>query len=488
MRYLLLTLCCLLLAACQPFAPDPRLGRPLPVPDDFGPSETQQAEMAPAVALGVWWQGFDNPELDALVREALSNNFSVQTAWARLRQARAAAAKTGANLWPTLDVAGSTTGNRSYSQTSTDADFVYSDSERWKLGLAAGYELDLWGKLSAERSEAATNALAARQDLESAAMTVAAEVAENWVNLLATRAAIRILEKQIEINENQLDLHKLRFANGLATALDVSQQREVLARTRADMPLLLAEERVLQNAIAYLLGQAGGQSLQIETQEMPEPPPLPEAGLPAQLLSQRPDIQAARLRLESADWGEAVARADRLPSINLSAEAAYSSVTLGILFDNWVQQLAASLFMPVIDGGRRAAEVERRRGVVDQRLAEYTDAVATAVREVEDALVREDRQREYIHLLEQELEAAKLARTQARLRYLQGQNDYLPLLTEILNVQKLQLTLVRERAERITYRISLHRALGGSWTRELSPQGPGPAVLYDISFGADHES
>jgi len=486
MRFATLVLLLCLLAACQPFAPDPRLGRPLPLPDGYDVSDHQAAQEPLDKAIGLWWRAFGSPELDALVQEALADSFSLRTARARLAQALATADKTGATLWPTMDINGSATGNRSYSQTTTDADFVYSDSERWKLGLAAGYELDLWGKLTAERQAAAKDALAARQDLEAAAMTLAAEVAENWVNLLATREAVGILEKQIEINEQQLRLHKLRFANGLASALDVSQQREVLARTRADMPLLLADEQLYANAVAYLMGRADAHGIEASGDGLPELPPLPETGLPARLLASRPDVRAARLRLEAADWDVAVARADRLPALNISAEAAYSSVTIGILFDNWVQQLAASLFLPVIDGGRRAAEVDRQRAVVEQRLAEYADTVATAVREVQDALVREDRQREYIRLLEQELEAADQARAQARLRYLQGQSDYLPLLTEVLNVQKLQLTLVRERAKRIVYRISLHRALGGGWTAELGPDGLPAATKYELTFGANH--
>lgn len=486
MRLLPLILILSLLAGCQPFAPDPRLGRPLPLPDAYSVTETQATEETLASASGYWWTSFGNQELDALVIEALNKNFSVRAAWARLRQAVASAGKVDSNLWPTLDVEGSVAGNRSYSQTSTDADFVYKDSESWQLGLAAGYELDLWGKLTAERAAADKEALAARQDLESAAMTVAAEIATNWAELLAVRAAIQLLNEQIEINEQTLTLQKLRFANGMATALDVSQQAEVLASTKSEMPLLLAEERVYLNTIAYLVGRSSSQGLEITGTELPELPPLPETGLPAALLASRPDVQAARLRLESSDWDVAAARADRLPSLNLSAEAAYSSVTLGILFDNWVQQLAAGLLAPVIDGGERAAEVERQRGVVQELLTDYADTVASAVREVEDALVQEDRQREYIKLLEEELEAAKQARVQARLRYLQGQDDYLPLLTEILNVQQLQLTLVQQRVKRITYRVTLHRALGGHWTKDLGPQGLKQASL-DIRFGVNHE-
>ncbi len=459
------------LAACQPFAPDPRKGTPLPLPGAYS-IDTEQEEVLP----DAWWKTFGSEELDHLVSGALTHNFSVRKAWARMRQAQAAVSIAGASLYPQVNAQGSTTGNRSYSQTSTDADYVYADSEAWKLGVAASYELDLWGRIAAERSAAVKDAFASRQDLESAAMTVAAEVATAWVNILATRAERRIMEEQVSLNEKQLDLQKLRFANGLASALDVSQQQEVVAGSKAELPLLDSTEQVYMNSLAYLVGRSSASGLEIADHALPEPIPLPRTGIPSQLLTKRPDVRAELLRLESSDWDVAAARADRLPSFSLSAEAAYSSVTVGILFDNWIQKLAASFVAPLIDGGTRRAEVERQRAIVEEQLVAYQDTLAGAVQEVENALVQEKQQRAYIMSLEEELEAARQARMQARLRYLQGQSDYLTLITEILSVQKIERSLVVQRAKLLNYRITLHRALGGNWTQDLQESASNDAL------------
>jgi outer membrane protein, multidrug efflux system len=153
---------------------------------------------------------------------------------------------------------------------------------------------------------------AAREDVDAAAVTVAAEVVNAWTDVVSLRRQQAILSEQIDLNERLLRLQRLRFENGLATALDVSQQMENLASVRADMPLLQARESVAAGRLSLLLGRAG--TLEIGQQDLPEPIALPETGIPAGLLASRPDVRAAGLRLSAADWRIAAARANRLPS------------------------------------------------------------------------------------------------------------------------------------------------------------------------------
>jgi outer membrane protein TolC len=264
-----------------------------------------------------------------------------------------------------------------------------------------------------------------------------------------------------------LKLQELRFLNGQADTLAVSQQREALAQARAVLPTLQQAEEQQRNALAVLLGRAGAGSLSISQATLPKLIPLPKAGLPADLLATRPDVRAAGLRLKAVDWQVSAARADRLPSLTLSAEAAVSSSSLDLLFSNWVATLAAAVTGPLFDGERREAEVDRARAEADQILTAYARTVAQAVQEVEDSLISEKRQGEYLLLLTEQLEASRLTVKTARIQYMNGQDNYLSYLTAWTSAQSLERQLVEEQATQIKNRITLYRTLGGDWTQTL---------------------
>ena len=192
---------------------------------------------------------------------------------------------------------------------------------------------------------------AAREDLEAAAMSVAASVTKTWVSILALHHEISILKDQIEANRKLLDLQELRYSNGKSSALDVSQQRETLASSRAELPLKELSIQTLKNSLAVLLGKASGQQIKVEQTRLPVLIPLPQSGLPADLLASRPDVRAAGLRVGSADWDVSTARANRLPKLNLSAGSALNAASSSLFFENWLLSLAASLTGPLFDGG-----------------------------------------------------------------------------------------------------------------------------------------
>lgn len=450
----------MIFAGCTLFQPQTRPSTPLGLPEKY--SLYSADEPGP----GQWWRSFGSAELNRLVDEALSGNFDIQTAWSRLKQADATARQAGAALKPTMDYNGGA--EKSWLQAkSAGTETQHSDTQTWSAGLGASYEVDLWGRLDALRRSEALGLQAAREDLEAAAVTVSAEVVTTWIDILAARRQIAILQDQIQINQSLLKLQQLRFVNGKASALDVSQQSEVLAAAKAKLPMLQLTEQQQLNALAVLLGRSGAQSLSIVQQYLPGLIPIPGAGLPADLLAARPDVRAAGLRLRMADWKVCAARADRLPSITLSADAAFSSDAFHLLFSNWVSTLAAGITGPLFDAGYRSAEVDRTRAVAEEYLADYARTVAVAVREVEDSLATEKRQSEYIVLLEDQLKASRLSLKDARIQYMNGQNNYLDYLTAWTSVQDLERQLVEEQATLIKNRVDLYRTIGGDWTREL---------------------
>jgi multidrug efflux system outer membrane protein len=464
-RWTLMILAALFLEGCSTFSPKVRDDAPIDMPKQY--TLFSESEGGP----DLWWQAFNSKELNELVGDSLSNNFDIQTAWARLKQAQAVAQKTNANKMPTLDYDGGAQYRRIESRLSSDDDVTTTDDQAWRLGMAASYEMDLWGKLHSRRQAEAYRLEAARHDHDAAVVTVSAKVTTTWVDILATRQNISILLKQINNNEKLLKLQRLRFMNGRAKALGVSQQRGALAAARAELPLLQLRERQLINSLVFLMGKATASDLNLRQKTLPEVIPMPATGLPVDLLAARPDVRAAGLRLQAADWEVVTARADRLPAFALSAQGIFSSGSLDLLFDNWVANLAAGIAGPLFDGGRRTAEVERVRAVAEERLASYAGTVANAVREVEDSLVAEDRQRVYLQRLTEQLQAVRLTLKAAGVQYQNGQGDYLSYLIAWTGLQRLERQVVTEKATLIKNRVALYRTLGGDWMRHAGPKG-----------------
>ena len=456
----MLTIILLLVASCAPFKPQERQSPEGELPRAFS---LYTAESEPEVR---WWEEFNDIDLDVLVKEALSDNLTLKEIWSRLVQARALAVQAGAALYP--DLTG--TAGADYARQRTDTGSAKTTStEDYSLGVASSYELDLWGRIRAERESALLEVTAAREDLNTAAMTLAAEVANRWVNIISQRMQKRLLERQLRTNLTLLELIELRFRMSMVSALDVYQQKQVVENVKAEIPLVEAEEQLLLHELALLLGKPTGTSLKISREEFPEPTEIPATGLPVDLLSSRPDLRRAGMRLQAADWQVAAARANRLPAIRLTATAQYGKSDMDVLFDNWLLSLAGNLTAPIFDGGRRAAEVDRRQALADENLSAYRQAVLTAIKEVEDALVSEVKQREHIKALENVLVTARKALEEAGIRYRNGLTDYLPVLTQLLAVQNLERNLIRQQASLLNARISLYRSLGGTWTDSLTP-------------------
>ena len=459
LRHLLnLFVCLALLTACSPFRPADRAGIVEELPETFALYDQEQRSASP------WWHTLNSPELDRLIDEALAESFSLKQAWARLQQAQARAAIAGADRYPDLEASGSA---ESVRRDASDLTSGPVGDQNVALGLASSYEVDLWGRVRSQQQAALLDASASEADLHTAAVTLAAEVADRWVQILSQQQQKQLLEKQLANNITFLDLIQLRFRNAMVSALDVYQQKQVVANVRARIPLVEARIQLLKHELALLLGRPPRSDMQLGQAELPDIGRLPAVGLPADLLAERPDIRAAGMRLQAADWQLAEARANRLPALRLSAGAQYGPDELDLLFDTWLLRLAANLTAPIFDGGRRTAEVQRNQAVVDENLWTYHQVVLTAVKEVEDALESEARQHEHLAGLHAVREAARRGLQEAISRYRAGLSDYLPVLTQLLAVQDLERDLIGQQEQLIRYRIGLCRALGGPWPAEL---------------------
>jgi len=412
----------------------------------------------------LWWEDFGSAELNRLVTEAFEGSFNLRQAEARLRQARAAAVIAGGNLYPEVNLEAA--GGATRARTGDSENAVTATTENYSLGLAASYEIDLWGRVRSTANEADTLVLATSADLDTVRITLAAEVTDRWISIVELKSQLELVRRQLESNRTYLELLLLRQRKGLATALAVFQQQQVVEGTESLIPLLESQLATERYELAVLLGRPPRTDIGLITERIPDLSPLPEIGLPAQLLENRPDIRSAYFRLESSDWGVSAARANRLPALSLTASAGYRSVEFDDLFDNWFAGFAGALLAPLIDGGRRSAEADLALAVSEERLAYYRETVLNAIREVEDALIRENKQSDYIGSLANQLTAAKNALSEALLRYRKGDIEYLDVLASITSVQSLERDLLSAESDLLLYRVSLYRALGSRWNEE----------------------
>ncbi len=450
-----------LLSSCAIFAPDERMELNKPVPEEFS-LYTQSSDTT-----NRWWESFQSEDLDTLVDEALTNSPTLQQAWARLAQAEALASKAGAARYPTLNYSGNAGSSK---QKTTGGQSPGTDSfNNFGLGLTAGYEVDLWGRIKSQTEAASLDRAASREQLNTAALTLAAQTTLGWVGIVAQRLQTELIRRQLESNKTSLELIELRFRKSRATALDVYQQRQAVAGTESRIPLAELREKLLFNSLAALLGRTDFKTLKIPEATLPILSALPSIGIPADMLANRPDVRQAGLNLQSADWMVSAARADRLPTLRLTAGASYGGNNIEVedLFDNWLANLAASVTGPIFEGGRRKAEVARTRAVVNERLAIYRATVINAMKEVEDALASEQKQREYILALDRNLELNRNSHKEAINRYRKGLIEYLPVLVELVSLQNLERDRVVAQYTLLQYRINLYRALGGGWVDEL---------------------
>ena len=442
---------------CTPFHPEDRSDLADDLPNEFSIYNSTPETHQP------WWEDINDPILSVHINEALSNNFTIHAAWARLAQAKALAKKTGAKLLPSLTGLGEAEISRRDQGLQGDP----ANVRNYGFGLTASYELDLWGALSSEQEAALYSLKASQEDLNAAAITVSAEIASNWIKLVATRLERKLVIDQIYTNNKYLELIQLRFRQSMASALEIYQQRQVLEETMAILPILEQEEKLLSHNLDILSGKAPGHKIIILSETLPNLPPIPSVGLPSDLLVNRPDIRAAGMRLKAADWQLAVAKANRLPIINLSAAAMFDSDSFNLFFDRWILNLASHLTAPIFDGGALAAEVERTDAVTSELLSIYRQTVIIAVKEVEDALIQESAQLTYINKLKLVFETAKKALKEAEIRYRYGLNDYLNVLNQLYKVQDLERDLLTCQANVILARINLYRALGGRGIKEI---------------------
>jgi len=447
-------------ASLQQPAPPPQ---PDPIPVAW--TATATTGSANATDLAGWWVRFGDPALAPLIEQALSVGTDVEAARARLRQARAQRSLAEAGLAPLADGSGSAQGGW------TDNG---NRSEQYRVGLDASWEADLWGAGAAGVQAARAGEQASALSLAQTRVAVAAEVALSLLQLRGTQAREAIARRNLDSQQQTLQITRWRQEAGLVTQLDVEQARTAVEQTRAALPVLHASATQTMNALAVLTGRAPGalhaDLAAHDDAALPAAPADLVLAIPAEVLRQRPDVQAAERQWAAASARVEQADAARLPSLQIGGSIGLNALSLGALGSGaGVASLLASVNLPVFDAGRLQAQVRQQEAARDEAAAAYRSTVLAALQEVEDALVSITTAREQLAAQQAAATAARSAATLADLRYRSGLVDFQNVLQTQRTLLQADDGLAATTTALATDHVRLYKALGGGWSPTPDP-------------------
>ncbi|MFU2487960.1 efflux transporter outer membrane subunit [Thauera sp. WH-1] len=423
-------------------------------------AETGGAATPAAPIHDAWWQDFGSAPLDALVAEALVAAPDLRIQAERVVQAELALRQAGASLFPTLDLsAGSGARNVDNNETTTTS-----------LSIGASYELDLWGRLAAGVDASRAGLAATRFDHDAARLSISASVATTWFQTLALQERVDIARQNLAIAERVLRVVQVRYDNGAASALELSQQRTTVLNQRQAIEPLEVQLRQTRSALAILIGRNPQAGFPTEERLAALQVPGVDAGLPSELLLRRPDLAASEARLAAAAANIAAARAALLPGISLSAGAGVGSVALLSLADTTrTLSISANVLQSIFDGGRLRADVDIQRSRQRELLETHRRAILVALKEVEDALADGARDANQEAAQREILAEAQRSLRLAELRYREGADSLLTVLVAQRTLFSAQDQLAALRLARLTDAVALYKALGGGWAAETPP-------------------
>jgi multidrug efflux system outer membrane protein len=440
--------------------PDPAAVRREAMPNLSAPDKwTGQGAASGAVTAG-WLAGFNDSQLDAIVREALAYNPDLLAAAARVEQAAGYARLAGATLYPQVNIMA-----RGGGKTSSDGSGLQG------VGIFLSWELDLWGRVRSSREGARFQYESTVLDAEYARQSIAATAAKSW--FLATEARLQktLAEEMGRSSERLVTLALDRQRVGRGDEYDVALSRAGLQTYRdAAEQLELARQQALRS-LELLAGRYPAAALEAPAKLAAKPAPVP-AGLPAELLERRPDVVAAERRVAAAFYRVEESKAARLPRISLSLSGTTVSSDLIVLQNhaNPIWGLGLGLMAPIFSGGALESQVEIRTAEQKIAIAEYGRVGARAFGEVENALSSEFTLEARAGVLRVAVAENERALELANVRYRVGSGDLRAVQQQQLALYAARTTLLRVQSEQLVQRINLYLALGGGWSSESGAQ------------------
>lgn len=471
----------------------PEIKPPAALPPDAGmptTNRTETGELKPAEGdadtrkpitremLVKWWEAFNDPVLTGLVESAVTNNLTLLMAQERLTQARWQLLGAASGFFPRLSVGGSA-GTAEYGKTTTTGAGRHIHADHFQGGFDATWEIDIFGGVRRQTQAAEAQIGAAVYGVESAWVSLTAEIGAQYVNLRTVQQRLKVARANLKLQQETYDLLAKRFKSGIGDKLAVSQSKYILEQTRAQIPSLLADEEALVNALEILAGAMPGA---LHETLLPVPDrdwklePRKLAEIPYDTLRARPDVMAAEQSLVAQVAQVGVAKSMYWPKLYINGTLGLESASFSDFFkrSSLLASIGPSVSWPLFQGGNIYANVKAAESKVNEAVLAYELAVRTAYAETRNAYAAYTRQYHRNQSLEAAVKAAKDATSIAQDLYSNGLADF----NNVLDAQRSQLSLeealVVSRGQITVNLISLYKALGGGLAMPQGGHAPSP--------------
>ncbi|PRY04544.1 multidrug efflux system outer membrane protein [Paraburkholderia sp. BL25I1N1] len=421
-----------------------------------------------------WRDFFVDPRMQRLIEIALKNNRDLRVSVLTMQASQAQFRIVRAGLLPTLDAAASQTKSRTPKDLSL---FNQTISNSYSVGLNASWEIDFFGRIQSLKDQALAQYLATAQARKAAEISLVSQVANQYLTVLELDDLLKVTQGTLNTAQESYRITRLQFDNGTGSELDLRQAQTVVEQASANLQSQARLRAQAENALVVLLGEPlpvdlpagltlGNQNLLTD---------IP-AGLPADLLARRPDIMEAEENLLAANANIGAARAAFFPKVSLTGSFGTLSPTLGGLFKpgSAAWSFAPSITVPIFEGGQNKANLDLANIQKNVQIATYEKAIQTAFREVADGLAARGTYDQQIQALERNAYADQRRLALSDLRYMNGVDSYLSVLTAQTDLYSSQQSLIAARMQRLQNLVTLYQALGGGWIEHNGDQ-PRPA-------------
>jgi len=448
-------------SSCHPVGPDYKR------PDTNSPEvfRGQAAPQAQSIADTDWWDIYKDPALQDLIREGMANNFDTRIAVARVEQARELAAQARSLYYPTVNYQAALAGGRNdFTGTPVLNNGIQGGTGYGIIGAA--WELDIWGRIRRLNEQALAEYLATEEAKNAVMITVLADIATAYFQLLELELEREIAIRTAESFGESLKLFTQRLKGGAGSKLETSRAEASLASVAARVPDLERLITLKENEISILLGKAPGPVKRGAALTAQTTPPEVPAGIPSQLLERRPDLREAEQRLRAANAAIGVAQAEFFPRIGLTTYFGKVSSSMGDLLDpvSTAWSAGGNLVGPIFTGGQLEAQLAERKAAWEAARLTYQKTAIVALREVADGLT----DREKLELVRAEQERSVRAYIEAvdvsMKRYTAGKASYFEVLEAQQQLFPAENTLAQVRFSQLATIVRLYKALGGGWT------------------------
>jgi outer membrane protein, multidrug efflux system len=460
-----------LLAAAAGCTVGPKYKRPdYPTPPAFRGADDAAVISDAQGSLGdeQWAQVFREPELQDLIRKALTNNYDLRIAAQRILEQQAQVQITRSQQFPTLSVGGTGLGvdiPAINNYTGGGSNSISNPIVAGSFSLSAAWNPDFWGLYRRQTEAARATLLAQTWAQRAVRLTLVQQVATSYIQLRALDRQLEVTRQTLKARQESVDLTSRLESGGSVPLSDLRQAEQLLYTATSEVPQLEEQIQQQENGLRLLLGENPGPVAHTDPNALTPPPQDLPTGIPSQLLERRPDIQQSEAQLRAANANIGVARAQFFPQLSISASAGVGGNTWSNIFDSNSRTIygLGSLTQPIFEGGKLRGQLNQAKATDQEMVITYQKTIAGAFRDVSNALIALNKQRSYREQQEKLVAAAQDATRLARLRYEGGSTAYLEVLTTDTNLFSAQLSLVSAQQGEALTLVQLYSALGGGW-------------------------